>query len=344
MVKTFDWTVLGAGPAGVAAVGKLIDNGVKALDIAWIDPSFKVGDLGEKWRAVSSNTKVKLFLYYLKECRSFRFDMAPDFELKHLDEESTCLLGAIADPLLWVSDHLKLAVHSIEDKAQSLSLHNNRWEIALKKKTIHSRNVILAYGSTPKKLSYPNLTEIPLETALGDQKLSGLQNDTVAVFGSSHSAILILQNLIEAGAKKIINFYQSPLKYALYQDDWILFDNTGLKGNAAHWAKEHIDGKLPKNLERIFIKGPHLKSKLSECNKVVYAVGFEARKTVETPQFGDLVHNETNGIIAPGLFGLGIAFPERVEDSFGNIEYNVGLWKFMKYLNRVLPIWLEYAP
>lgn len=344
MSRKFEWAVLGAGPAGIAAVGKLIDKGVKPLDIAWIDPSFKVGDLGEKWRAVSSNTKAKLFLHYLNECKSFRFGMAPDFELKHVDEESTCFLSKIADPLQWVSDHLKLAVHSIEGKGEVLLLKNRMWELSLEGKTIHSKSVILAYGATPKKLSYPSLTEIPLEIALDAQKVKGLENDTIAVFGSSHSAMIILKNLLDAGAKKIINFYQSPLKYAVYQKDWILFDNTGLKGHAAEWAKENIDGSLPPNLERVYSKDPHFKGKLSECNKVVYAVGFDSRKTVETPQFGDLKYNPTNGIIAPGLFGLGIAFPERCEDSFGNVEYNVGLWKFMKYLNKVLPIWFDYAP
>lgn len=343
-VKKFEWTVLGAGPAGIAAVGKLIDLGVKPLDIAWIDPAFKVGDLGEKWPRVSSNTKVKLFLQYLNECKSFRFGMAPDFELKHLDEESTCLLDLVAKPLQWVSDHLKLAVHSIVGKGQSLYLKNQQWELSLGSETIYSKNVIQAYGSTAKKLTYPNLIEIPLEVALNDQKINEVQNDTIAVFGGSHSAIIILQNLINAGAKKIINFYQSPLKYAVYQKDWILYDNTGLKGSAARWAKKNIDGIFPKNLERVFVNDPHFKLKLAECNKVIYAVGFESRKTVETPQFGELTHNKTNGIIAPGLFGLGIAFPERVEDVFGNIEYNVGLWKFMIYLNKVLPIWLEYAP
>lgn len=42
-----------------------------------------------------------------------------------------------------------------------------------------------------------------------------------------------------------------------------------------------------------------------------------------------------------GLFGAGIAWPERVVDPEGNIEHAVGLWKFMSYLQRVVPNWLE---
>lgn len=61
----FKWAVIGAGPAGIAAVGKLIDAGINPKEIVWIDPEFKVGDFGTHWRNVSSNTKVGLFLKIL---------------------------------------------------------------------------------------------------------------------------------------------------------------------------------------------------------------------------------------------------------------------------------------
>ena len=35
---TYAWAVIGAGPAGIAAVGKLLDHGVADKDIVWIDP------------------------------------------------------------------------------------------------------------------------------------------------------------------------------------------------------------------------------------------------------------------------------------------------------------------
>lgn len=33
----FRWAVIGAGPAGIATVGLLLDNNVDAKDILWID-------------------------------------------------------------------------------------------------------------------------------------------------------------------------------------------------------------------------------------------------------------------------------------------------------------------
>lgn len=60
--KNFQWGVIGSGPAGIAAVGELLDRGVSGKDILWLDPKFEVGDLGALWGPVSSNTSVDLFL------------------------------------------------------------------------------------------------------------------------------------------------------------------------------------------------------------------------------------------------------------------------------------------
>ena len=55
--------------------------------------------------------------------------------------------------------------------------------------------------------------------------------DRVAVVGSSHSAVLVLMNLLEMDdGPKVLNLYRSPLRYAKYRDDGvIILDNTGLK-------------------------------------------------------------------------------------------------------------------
>ncbi|KAK5036960.1 hypothetical protein LTR13_005340 [Exophiala sideris] len=47
------------------------------------------------------------------------------------------------------------------------------------------------------------------------------------------------------------------------------------------------------------------------------------------------------GDIIPGLLGAGIAFPEAVTDPLGNNESAVGMWKFMKYLQRVMPNYMK---
>lgn len=342
---TYAWTVIGAGPAGIAAVGKLLDQGLAGKDIAWIDPEFAAGDIGAKWRSVSSNTKVGTFLEYLNGSSAFRFSEAPPMPLTKTDPEETCTLALVAEPLSWVTERLRERVDTVETTVTALVLENRQWRIETQQRDLTSASVILAPGATARKLNYPRLQEIPLEVALDPEKLADepLENATVAVFGSSHSSMIALPHLLRHPVAKVVNFYRSPLKYAIYLDDWILFDDSGLKGQAAVWARENIDGVLPDRLERCLVDGPDFDNKLTECNFVVYTVGFERRMLPETPQWGQLDYNPDNGILAPGLFGVGIAFPQRAVDRYGYVEYRVGLKKFMDYLDEVLPLWLRYS-
>jgi len=343
---SYSWAVIGAGPAGIAAVGKLIDHGIDPKTIAWIDPEFNVGDFGTKWRNVSSNTKVKLFIKFYEECRSFQyFSSNHDFEITKADPENTCLLALAAEPLQWITHHLKNTVHTIQGKVQQLKLFDRHWDIALKDRQLRAKNVVLATGAEPKSLTFPDVEEISLEVALDPDQLIAACNkdDIVAVFGSSHSAIIMIKTLVEkCNVKKIINYYLEPLRYAVYFDDWILFDDTGLKGNTALWARENIDGKLPTKLERILSSEENIRMTLPLCSKVMYATGFQKR-LIPVEGMKSLQYNERNGIIAPGLFGLGIAFPEAKYDRYGTLEYRVGLWKFMEYLNHVMIVWLQYG-
>lgn len=342
---TYAWAVIGAGPAGIAAVGKLLDHGVSDSDIAWIDPAFGAGDLGAKWRSVSSNTKVSAFLEYLNGAKAFRFSEAPPMPLTETDPEETCALALVADPLLWITEHLRQRVDTFETTATTLTLQNRQWHIGTEQQAISSANVILAVGATPNTLDYPQLKEIPLEVALDPERLADepLENATVAVFGSSHSSMIALPHLLRQPVAKVVNFYRSPVKYAVYLDDWIFYDDTGLKGRAAVWARENIDGVLPERLERCLVDGPDFDRKLAECDLAVYTVGLDRRSSPETPQWGQLDYNPDNGILAPGLFGVGIAFPQRAVDPYGYVEYRVGLKKFMEYLHEVLPLWTKYS-
>lgn len=343
---TYTWAVIGAGPAGIAAIGKLLDHGIAAPEIAWIDPKFTVGDFGTLWRNVPSNTKVKLFLHFLQACKSFAYQAAPQhFALNHADPEKTCPLNLMAEPLQWVTEQLKNKVHAVQGIAEDLSLNNRVWNIKFKNSHLSAKNVILAVGAEPKNLAFPIPPIIPLSDAMDSERIKKYHHadETIAVFGSSHSAILALHNLVESGVKRIINFYRSPLLYAVYLENWILFDDTGLKGPTADWAREHIDGKLPKSLKRVYSNEENIEHYLPQCDKVIYAVGFERRTLPIVEGLGYVSYIKQCGIIAPGLFGLGIAFPEAQYNRFGILEYRVGLYKFMDYLQRIMPIWLNYS-
>ncbi|MFT4058617.1 MAG: FAD-dependent oxidoreductase [Legionella sp.] len=343
--NNYEWAVVGAGPAGIAAVGKLLDAGILPKHILWIDPYFGVGDLGRLWGNVSSNTKVKLFSDFLMAVHAFNYKDAPkDFALNHLPAYETCTLSYIVEPLQWVSEQLQQKVCVVKSSVTHMFLSDRHWILIAEDKHFPAKNVILATGALPSSLNYPGQNVIPFEIAIDKEKLSEVinHNYTYGVFGSSHSAIIIVRYLVELGVKKVINFYRSPCRYAIEMGDWILFDNTGLKGQTAAWAHEYIDGVLPNNLMRYNTSEPNIARFLPECDQVIYAVGFQKRNNIVIGDYEDTHHNPHVGIIGPGLFGLGIAYPEQKTDPFGNVEDQVGLWKFMAYLNKVMPVWFKY--
>ncbi len=343
--EVYDWAVVGAGPAGIAVIGKLLDNGVDGGKVVWIDPKFTVGDFGARWGRVSSNTKVRRFQAYLRDCKSFGYQAYENsFALSTMDPDETCMLQQVTGPLQRITDNLRTIVRSVESRALSVDPENGQqWEIELEREHVLAKKVVLAIGAEPKKLDY-QVPTISLEDALDVARLAKVvdRTDFVGVFGSSHSAIMTVRNLLELEnrPKQVVNFYRNPLRYAIDYGDWILYDNTGLKGKTAAWAKEKIDGKNLEGLLRVESTRENIERYLPQCSKVVYAVGFEPRR-ISVHGVDTLRYNEDTGVIAHGLFGCGIAYPRKVVDRAGNTEYDVGLWKFIYHLERAVPIWMK---
>ena len=341
---SFSWAVVGAGPGGITAVGLLLDAGMSGDDIVWIHPYFQAGDFGRFWGEVNSNTRVALFQDYLHGVSSFEYaKKKSSFALDQMDKNGFTLLKAAAEPLRWVSDRLREKVVAKKTRVSELFIKNGAWQLHCADQSITAKKVILALGADAKSLDFPEISKIDMVTALTPSQLKNAchQNDVVAVFGSSHSAMIAIRHLVELGVSKIINFYQSPLRYAVLMNDWILYDDTGLKGETAKWVREHISKNPLSNLERYLSTDEHIETYLPKCTKAIYAVGFQPRH-LPVPAVSLAHYDFSNGIIAPGLFGTGIGFPLRVMDPFGREEWNVGVWKFLKNMRRTLPLWLQY--
>lgn len=342
----YKWAVIGAGPAGIACIGNLIDSGVPAKEIAWVDPSFAVGDFGTLWNNVSSNTSVKLFLDFFKACQAFNFNQAPEFPINQLNIKQTCLLEYAAEPLRWITKELQNQAVTYEGFVAKIAMANGNWCLTLKNgEEVHAKNTILATGSEPNSLSMGNVPEIPLQIALDKNKLKQVVADKkkISVIGSSHSAIILVRDLLELGVENVANFYLDPLRYAVFFEDWTLFDNTGLKGNTAKWARENLHGNLPKGLARHLSTPENLRQYFDDSDAVIYATGFKRRAINIEGLKKDFDYNPHSGVIAPGLFGAGIAFPEKTIDRYGHQELSVGLWKFMVYLKKIMPLWYQYG-
>jgi hypothetical protein len=235
---------------------------------------------------------------------------------------------------------------------------------------VSSDLLVLCTGSNPISGPLPvsGLEKLELDPALKPSHLKKVLSPdkplTIAVIGASHSAILVLRNLYNLASSthpklRIKWFTRHPLRYAEERDGWIFRDNTGLKGAVAVWAKENLEedvlpaSPVSRFLEKVATtrerEQDDYKRYLPGCTHVVQAIGYKRNKIPALERDGkefsvEYEHTsgsflDENGEKVKGLFGAGIAWPERVVDPEGNTEYAVGLWKFMSYLKKVVPAW-----
>ncbi len=188
---------------------------------------------------------------------------------------------------------------------------------------------MLATGAHPKTITLEGVQQIPLDQALDKDKLAThiAPTDCVGIIGSGHSAILIIKYLTELSVTRIVNFFKKPIVYPVQTRMGIAWQEAGLKGDVAHWAKTVLEVNPPQNVLRILNTAQALREFLPHCTKVIYAAGFERN---ELPGVnGDAsvydAYDRHSGLIAPNLHGVGIAFPQQKVDPLGNIELLVGL-------------------
>ncbi len=335
-IPSYKWAIVGFGPAGIVTAGLLLDLGVADKDIVAIDPEFNVGRVGEYYSNVPSNTKTRLFVDFIKACKVFQECHSECIDkLYSYDQEVEYPLQIIVDPLKDITAHLRTKIASVQDSIQALYFDNNVWHITTKGDDhFTAENVVLAIGSHPKRLDYDCAHEICLDVALDKNLLAQAvnTNDAVAVIGSAHSAVLVMKFLSELKTKRIINFYRAPFQYEIV---------GGIAGMAAQWAKEVLEKNKPINLLRLYNDQQARDAWMDACNKVIYAVGYERN---EAPMINgnnaELSYDGHSGVIAPRLFGIGIAFPEQYINEAGNIDNKVGLNSFMCYAQRIIPEWL----
>lgn len=339
-----DWLVVGAGPAGIAAVGILLDIGVPPRRLTWIDPEFNVGRIGAYYGYVPSNNATHEFIAFINACHSFQQCSTDAIQkLNNLNPLGFDNLQVIIDPLRDITAHLCTQVHAVQGSMASLYFTDENWHITTYSgESISAHHVILATGSYPKTIDYEPHKIISLDLALNPYNLEQLvtSDDIVGVIGGSHSAILLLKFLSELPftVKHIYNLYNSPLIYTIDKGDYKLNALDGLKGMTAQWAQEVLEKNPPTNITRIPSTPETLKSTVELCTKVIYAIGFEQSPL---PSINDTtpISSIEGGVIAPRLFGIGIAFPEKVITYEGKEGYRVGLRSFMDYAQRMIPVW-----
>ncbi|KAL2794095.1 pyridine nucleotide-disulfide oxidoreductase-domain-containing protein [Aspergillus keveii] len=303
--------VVGAGPAGLAVVGNLLEK--QLGKIVWVDPCFQAGRVHSKYREVPSNTKVALFQAYATATQPFRSVInstrIPNAftTMAKLDQDKTCHLHHAADVVRALTNGLvKMEqVYACRGHVTAANLdHTLSWTVRVKSPDVEDEvelsatRLILCTGSSPTTVPVPvadgTFQRLDLDIVLKPSELaSTLPSSTtnVAVVGASHSAILALLNLYDLARTshpglRIKWFTRHPLRYAEYMDGWILRDNTGLKGRAADFARAQLeDSALPTSSASRFITkidcagGPEKEAAqyqrhLLDCSYLVQAVGY----------------------------------------------------------------------
>jgi hypothetical protein len=339
-----DWAIIGAGPAGIVVVGLLLDLGIPAKKILWIDPEFNVGRLSN-YPAVPANSTLQSFIDFLNSCKTFRAMHSPALDsLVHYNPAKEYPLGIITDSLRDITAGLCSQVVVVRSSLKALDFVDTVWKLNIEDKVFTSHRVVLATGSHPRSLNYACSSEIPLDVALDKTQLAGCvkNQDGVAVVGGAHSAVLIMKFLSELGVARIVNFYNRPIQYAIDTGNGVLHAQYGLRGMAAEWARNVLEKNPPVNLVRFLNTEAARAAWLPVCNKIIYALGFERNELPPINGMHQAVsYDASTGVIAPHLFGIGIAFPEAYSTPEGTQEYRVGLNSFMAYAQRIMPEWMN---
>jgi hypothetical protein len=253
----------------------------------------------------------------------------------------------------------------------------------------------LSTGSHPSRLDlhtpYPNISVLDLDQVMVLSSLPSLlpsdKRSVVGIIGNSHSGILAAMNLWTVATSsnvgdttsnekkrnmeenerdlKIINFQRREILFAEYRDDGIVWDNSGLKGRTAEWAREHMSNTSKEGdseskdgiIKQIrFDLSPDSEEEiynhyLPQLTHLIYAVGYHRNplppitinstkvkdEELEFDMHSSGFHYKNERV--KGLFGTGIAFPEETEDPEGHVEAAVGFGKFVKFAERVKGEW-----
>lgn len=363
LTKIFEYAVIGAGPAAICAIPNIIHTGVSGNDICWIDNKFNVGDFGtilSRGSSVPGNSRVQTYQNVNQAIYQMVPACKPDhaFELDSLAPDYVCSIKVAAKPLQYITDRLRTIVHSQQGIVSDIITSNEGSNISIRisddtVSTIMAKRVILATGSIPKTLELPsmhktikiidpNITFIQSEVTDYLQKNSDVKK--VAVIGSSHSAALATMHLLKAGIP-VKQFMNKEYKFAApaigpHGEKYTMFDNTGLKGDVALFTRQLLNDVNSEYQQKLmFHIGKDreditqlLEANLFDCTHAIAAVGYQPSATlrINNIPLSEYQHDsKTTEIIGVnGVFGIGIAFPEKKQAISGEIEFAVGVGKF----------------
>ncbi|WWC98804.1 hypothetical protein V866_005697 [Kwoniella sp. B9012] len=299
-------------------------------------------------------------------------------KLEKIGRDETCQLSLAGDMIEMLEQGISKneGVERMKGEVEEVQLKGSTWSVGLHNhpSPLTTSRLFLCTGSQPITPSFhlpynPDLKILDLDRCMVKSTLPALfpkdKKSIVGVIGNSHSGVLVCRNLFEIHQEKqrelkILNFARSKIRYAIYKDDGgIVFDNTGLKGDTAEWSKQHMDNpseEVQEVIEQIDISSNEeevYRDRLKECTHLIYAIGYQPNPYPKMVIDGkgikqdELIFDQDSsefridGKKVNGLYGLGIAHPEKSQDPEGHEENNVGLAKFFKFAEKNQELWNE---
>ncbi|KAL4453897.1 hypothetical protein ABPG74_003780 [Tetrahymena malaccensis] len=359
----YEYCVVGAGPAGICAIAKILERNVNPKKILWIDPQFQVGAFGREWAGVPGNTSVESYIKVNQEIfkilNKLDSQNIPKFDIDAMPLKATCALEVAAEPMQYITERFLKIVCSQRSIVKKISRTNLGWALLLENgDNAFSNRIILSVGVKSRTVDLPkkesqHIKIVPVEEIVDEQRLKKISKGMkkVAVIGSSHTAALATMHLLQAGLT-VCQFINAPYKYAqpitLNNQKSTLFDNTGLKGQVAEFTKklttDLVQGQYKKTIHFFKSDEQNLKKILPKCSHLVFAIGFEPNNTIQIEDYFDqnLTHDPLTSILRDGIFGIGISYPLQ-QLNCGILEYQVGYGKFWNTINDyIINIWASY--
>jgi len=327
--------IIGAGVSGILLILLLAETSVSLKSISIIDPYFDGGDLFRKWSSVMSNTPWSATLKSIqthlpsvkipKWANDLPLDKPTPVYLiaklirecaKPVLDKVTCIYGSV-ESINWLSD-------------------KSVWDISISTeqsiKHINSKGICFTYGSQPKVLDI-GVPSIPLDIALDTNKLCKYiePHSKVIVFGTRHSGIHVLKNLVDCSANSVLGVYKGPTPFIFARDG----EYDGIKLDGAVIADDILAYKYP-SIQ--MVSNTNISSILKyvrNADWAVYAIGFESTNNIRlsidsVPLLNWNKYDITGKLLnCPCAWGFGLAYPSQAPDG---IHWDVGVSSFLEHI------------
>lgn len=249
--RTTNWLVIGGGPCGIASVGKLVDEGFPVIWVDDRFQAGRMGEFYRNVPANTQNGDlIKAttqcysfeFEYHQKLRRDLHQKVMSDLE-SDLCFDLKYLVDALHDATtaLLKKDKVTSIIGKVENVEYDEDTEIWKYSIAVPNNEVLTgfvHAIIDTCGSRPKPLPGFPLTELhehpklsilapnkalyfhsldrmvdPCECKQIVNNLCSLELQRWIIIGDSHSGMLIVKNLIEAGIVDVINVHKSALRF-----------------------------------------------------------------------------------------------------------------------------------